>query len=535
MRKQYSVRAWGVTLLIGLSSLVSPRFLQADEGRFAASDSIRLRAQSIVDRIQAPRIPDGREIILSDYAGEVPDRSGSYDFRAAMQEALRELSAHGGGTLKITHPQGASDWFKTPVTYRLSGPIQLQSGVRFAMEPATELVFDFSPLTYNDNGRGYLTRYEGTLIYGPSACLRAFNVSDIEIIALPGSGPMPAISGNGALWQNWMWAGDFHPTITSDAERSYQRLKHEINNGGVPLPQRMCADPTEWFLRPDLFQAMFSKRIRLQGIEFRESPFWVVHPVFSTDLVFRELKFEAHCVNNDGIDPESCRRVLIERVMFSNHDDNIAIKSGRDRDAREGVLVKGTELENIDSPFIREGRTQDHSSEIVIRNNFFKGHYAICVGSEISGGASEIYAIDNTVPQDVKMLLNLKSSRSRGGVVDGVYVSGVKAHRVEDAVVCMIPNYDNDPESPFPPVFRNILVENVEVNEAGRGIVIHGWSDAPVKNVEIHQLRIGKVRGIPVEVSNAEAIKLKSVIIGETQFEKTVNHSDPSIIPPHQI
>ena len=72
----------------------------------------------------------------------------------------------------------------------------------------------------------------------------------------------------------------------------------------------------------------------------------------------------------------------------------IAIKSGRDRDAREGVLVKGTDLENIDSPFIREGRTQDHSSEIVIRNNFFKGHYAICVGSEISGGASEIYAID---------------------------------------------------------------------------------------------------------------------------------------------
>ena len=113
MRKQYLVRGWGVALLIGLSSLVSPRLLQADEGSLAASDSIRLRAQIIVDRIEAPRIPDGREIILSDYAGEVPDCSGSYDFRAAMQDALRELSKQGGGTLKITHPQGASDWFKT--------------------------------------------------------------------------------------------------------------------------------------------------------------------------------------------------------------------------------------------------------------------------------------------------------------------------------------------------------------------------------------------------------------------------------------
>jgi polygalacturonase len=492
------------------------------------------KADRIIDSIQPPQIPEGRNIDLRIYAKFDPSHQPDADFRAVMQKAIDELSTAGGGTLTISHPLGADNWFKTPVTYRLSGPIQMKSKVRLAMEPSTRLEFDFNPLVFTDNGRGYLIRYEGTLIYGPSACIRAFNATDIEIIALPGSGAMPVINGNGDQWQRWMWAGEFGPDSIPE-QRSYMLLKKDVNNAAMPLQDRLCGDVTKWYLRPDLFQWLFCKRIRMEGIELQNSPFWVVHPVFSTDLVFREIKFECMNVNNDGIDPESCRRVLIERVMFNNYDDNVAIKAGRDREAREGIAVAGTEMEPINSPFIVNGRTADHCSEIVIRHNFFKGHYAICIGSEVGGGASDIYALDNTVPQEVKMLFNIKSSRSRGGIVEKVIIKGIKAHRVKDAAICLIPNYDNDTESPYPPTFRNILIEDIEIGQAGRGLLFYGWPDATTQDITLRNVQIGTVSGPKLEVMNAERIHLENVTVGDEKLDGDYNHVDQSAAAPHQM
>lgn len=491
-------------------------------------------AERIVQSIQLPQIPEGRSIDLRVFAKFDPGPKGEQDYRPFMQRAIDALSAAGGGTLIVSHPLGPDDWFKTPVTYRLSGPIELKSRVRLALEPSVRLEFDFNPQTFSDNGRGYLMRYEGTLIYGLSACIRAFNATDIEIVALPGSGAMPVIAGNGTEWVRWMWYGDFGPDSVPE-ERSYMRLKHEVNNAAMPLAERRCADVTKWFQRPDLFQPLFCKRILMQGVELQDSPFWVVHPVYCTDLIFREIKFECMNINNDGIDPDSCRRVLIERVMFNNYDDNVAIKAGRDREAREGVAVAGSEMEGIDSPFIVDGRTRDHCSEVVVRHNFFRGHYAFCVGSECGGGASDIYVLDNTVPQEVKMLMNIKSSRSRGGIVEKIVVKGIRAHRVKDAAICLIPNYDNDTTSPYPPTFRNILVEDIEIEQAGRGLLVYGWPDAATKDVTFRNVQIGQVEGSDLEVVNAERIRLERVRIGGRMFAGEITHLDETAAAPHQM
>lgn len=492
-------------------------------------------ADRIVASIRRPDIPEGRTIELRAYAGFDPGPVAEQDYLPFLQRAVDELSAAGGGTLKVTHPSGLSNWFKTPVVYRLGGPLQMKSHVRLALEPSTRLEFDFNPQAFTDSGRGFLMRYEGTMIYGPSACIRAFNATDFEITGIKGSGAMPAIDGNGAAWQRWMWHGDFGPRHAEEATRSYMRLKHEINHAGRPLSERQCADPTEWFLRPDLFQLLFCKRFRLEGIELQNSPFWVVHPVFCTDAVFRNLKFECMNVNNDGIDPESCRRVLIERVMFNNYDDNIAIKSGRDREARDGIPTAGSPLEGIISEFIVDGRTHDHTSEVVIRHNFFKGHYAICIGSESSGGASEIYALDNTVPQEVKMLFNIKSSRSRGGIIENVVIRNFRAHEVTNAAICLIPNYDNDAESPYPPTFRNVLIEDIRVEKAGRGVLIYGWHDAPTRGITLRNVRIDRAERQELEVVNAADVRLENVQINGRSRDGEYHHSDPAVPAPHQI
>jgi polygalacturonase len=110
------------------------------------------------------------------------------------------------------------------------------------------------------------------------------------------------------------------------------------------------------------------KNITLQGVTVTNTPSWNLHPYFSENLKFIDLKIvnPKNSPNTDGCDPESCKNVDIIGVNFSVGDDCIAVKSGK----------------------IYMGRKYKKPSELFnIRNcsmNF--GHGAIVLGSEMSGG-----------------------------------------------------------------------------------------------------------------------------------------------------
>ena len=70
--------------------------------------------------------------------------------------------------------------------------------------------------------------------------------------------------------------------------------------------------------------------------------------------------------NGDGIDLDSCQSVTVRDCLIGSEDDCIAIKSGRDEDAR-----------SINIP----------SQNMIVRNCEMKnGHGGVVVGSEIGDG-----------------------------------------------------------------------------------------------------------------------------------------------------
>ena len=349
---------------------------------------------AILAQMSEPQIPN-RIINLIEFSGHAPDETGTHDFYADIKKAIDQLSQEGGGKILFAHTQGADAWIKRTEIYKVNGPIVLKSNIELTFDPNIKLSFEGSPSDYLPNdGRGVIRRYEGTMLYSFCPLIYAFNAENIAITANGKNGAMPVIDGNGEQWQKWQYSGEMKRK--SEGKKMAFLALREINDSGLPLKDRRYDDIAADYYRPELFAPILCKNILVEGVKFEESPFWMLHPIFCENLIFRDILLDGQVVNNDGIDPEACKNVLIERVLFYTHDDNIAIKSGRDTEAREGVDIAGTAFEGLTNDYIKNGRIgTDRSENIIIRNNHFKNHYAICIGSEIAAGAKNIYAVDN--------------------------------------------------------------------------------------------------------------------------------------------
>lgn len=143
--------------------------------------------------------------------------------------------------------------------------------------------------------------------------------------------------------------------------------------------------------------------IEVIGIYIHNSPSWNVHPYFSNNLKFLNMKIEnlPSMPTTDGLDPDFCSDVLIAGCYFNVGDDCIAIKSG----TYELAL-----------------KTKKCSSNITIRNNFMEaGHGGVVFGSESSGGIKNIL-VSKCLFKNTDRGLRIKTRRGRGriGIIDNI-------------------------------------------------------------------------------------------------------------------
>ncbi len=255
------------------------------------------------------------------------------------------------------------------------------------------------------------------------------------------------------------------------------------------------------------------KNINFQGVTVTNTPSWNLHPYFSENIRFIDMKLISpkNSPNTDGCDPESCKNVDIIGVYFSVGDDCIAIKAGK----------------------IYMGRKHKKPSEnFNIRNcsmNF--GHGAVVLGSEMSGGIKNIN-VTRCLFNQTDRGLRIKTRRGRGkdAVIDGITFENIKMTDVLTPLVINMFYYcDPDGKSEYVwskdklPVddrtpyigkflFKNIDCENVNI-AAG---AFYGLPEQPIKEVVIENMnfRYSKTpeEGIPAMMSFLDSMKLKGLI-----------------------
>jgi len=187
------------------------------------------------------------------------------------------------------------------------------------------------------------------------------------------------------------------------------------------------AQEGDWWVRPketriasrgNLLYTQRCKGLLIQGLTFMNSPSWNLHPAFSEDLDFIDIRIRApwDSPNTDGFDPESCRNVRLLGAEISVGDDCIAIKSGKIGLGRKYKRP----CENLEIGWCA----------------LLDGHGGVTVGSEMAGGVRQVWA-HHCYMKGNDRALRIKTRRDRGrdGVIDDILFQDVRMDGVKMPLV----------------------------------------------------------------------------------------------------
>ena len=449
-------------LCLLMPALVHAQSIPAD----ASTRSFWNEAQykQIEQSIRVPQFAD-KTYLITKY-GAKTDATAAKN-QKAIQKAIDLCSKKGGG--KVIVPAGSKF---------LTGAIHLKSGVNLEVQEGAVLEFAFEPELYPI----VETSWEGLECFNLSPCVYAFKAKDI---AITGKG---TIDGGGSKETWWPWVGNARFGYKEGPAQNKGARARLLKNGedGIPMynekgersPERVFG-PQDG-LRPQLVNFNKCEGILIEDITLLRSPFWVIHPLHSTDITVRRVKMINDGPNGDGCDPECCNRVLIEDCFFNTGDDCIAIKSGRNRDGRERNMP---------------------SQNIIIRNCEMKnGHGGVVIGSEISGGCKNVYAHDCVMDSpELERVLRIKTNSCRGGIIENINMKDVKVGVCKESVLKINLDYEHNEvccRGNYPTV-RNVYMENVTSEKSKYGVQIIGLEedtyvyDIFVKNCKFNGVQSG--------------------------------------------
>jgi polygalacturonase len=422
----------------------------------------------------------------------------------SINDAIIACSNRGGGVVLI--PRGL--W--------LTGPVELKSNVNLHLVRDALLLFTADKSQYK--------LVEGNW-EGKSAVRNQSPISgtNLENIAITGSG---IIDANGDVWRavkkdkltesQWKKLVNSGGILREDQKMwfpsaSYQK-GDQTKDASLIVPGKSLSDYQDMkdFYRPNLLVLTNCKTILLEGVTFQNSPAWCLHPLICEDLTIKNLivKNPWYAQNGDGLDVESCKNVMIEGSTFDVGDDGICIKSGRDEDGRK----RGIPTENV----------------IVRGNVVYHAHGGFVIGSEMSGGAKNLFVYNNSfIGTDIG--LRFKTTRGRGGVVEKIYISDVNMKDIAGEAILFdmyymakdpvplagenneIPKVVLLPVTEATPQFKDFHIKDVVCIGAEKGIFIRGLPEMKIQNIHFENVVIEAKHGI--EITEAANISLKNITL----------------------
>lgn len=420
------------------------------------------RHDSILSLISGADIVEQSVVSIRQLGAKPMTATTRSDCRPAFVKAMQRAAKQKNG-LRVVVPAG--DWF-------VKGPIHLVSHVILELQEGAHLYF-------SDDTRDYLpmvkTSWEGNFCYNYSPFIYGYGLTDVAIV------------GRGTIDGN---CPNTFPNWRKEQKADQMQLREQCHTD-VPYEERKFGEGH--LLRPHLIQLYNCSNITLENVLITNSPFWCVHLLCCENIICRGLRYDAKLINNDGIDPEMSRNILIENIEFNNGDDNVAIKAGRDNDGW------------------REARP---SENIIIRNCRFKGLHGVVIGSEMSAGVRNVFVENCTYGGYNKRALYVKTNPNRGGFVHDIYFRNCEFGEMEDLfyITSMYAGEGAD-DNHYTDVHaihaKDIHAERV--NNAA--IVLQGTAALPLRDISFERVTVDSCR-IGFSATYAPDVRLTDCHLG---------------------
>ena len=392
--------------------------------------------------IVVPEFPD-KDFPITDF-GAIPD--GKTDSTEAIRLAIDACSKAGGGRVIAT-----GGTFNT-------GPIHLKSNVNLHVDQGSTLSFYTDPKRYLP---AVHTRYEGVEVMNYSPLIYAYHQKNL---AITGRGTLDGQANETNWWK-------LTPPRTGQESKENPHHKTQLfrmAEMGTPLAKRNFGASSQ--LRPTFIEPYACENILIEDITVTNAPFWMIHPVLSSNITVRGVTCDSAGPNNDGCDPESSENVLIENCVFNTKDDGVAIKAGRDADGRR-----------INKP----------SRNIIISNcEMNTRHTAVAIGSEMSGGVENVY-IKNLTCSLIQRVFRIKTNSMRGGFVRHVGMRNATVEEADGTLIDVSTTYGRE-LGDFRPDIEDVTLSNISCQRSKQALSIKGSLEMPIKNIRLANIQVAE-------------------------------------------
>jgi polygalacturonase len=245
---------------------------------------------------------------------------------------------------------------------------------------------------------------------------------------------------------------------------------------------------------PALLEFVDVSGLSVTDVDTEQNDMWSIHPVYCEDVVLRGVTIKGGA---DGIDVDSCRRVVISHCDFDTVDDCISLKSGR---GMEGAAI---------------GRPTE---DVTISDCVFRDRRWACIGigSEMSGGVRRVLVERCQCLAAGTFAIYLKGRAGRGGFVEDIVMRDLDVSGAAGGFLRL--NFlDSGKQDQFPiagleglPAVRNLSFERIRLYDAPtlvEAVSIH--PDRPVDGFALRDISGACAHG--VTLANMRNVSLDHV------------------------
>ena len=221
-----------------------------------------------------------------------------------------------------------------------------------------------------------------------------------------------------------------------------------------------------WNPRPRLIRMENCTQLKFSGVIYKRPAFWGIHLVDCSDIHFDGIKirFKDNNYNNDGLDLDGCKNVLIENCDIAAGDDGICLKSSLH--PCENIVVRNCKVTSHTSPLKFGTSSSGGFIGVTVTNCYFYDSPMGAIKLElVDGGRLENVNISRIKMENVGNPIFIRlgnrgrdytkkvSNESYGlkeGTDDGVPVGIIKNIRISDVVAeVTLEPYDPNGGAPY--------------------------------------------------------------------------------------